>query len=83
MVEDKKIEADVNVLMVFYETLLVCITNKICDGPTAEKFFQKDAKWFFIWHSSYIRKRQSGSKFESSDIDWLSVKPLRETSTEA
>ncbi len=67
---------EINLVLSFYEALLVCIANEVCDGKTANEFFGEVAKRFFIWHRSYIRTNFTGSKFELSNIQWLRVAPL-------
>lgn len=70
------IGTEINLVLSFYESLLVCIASEVCDGKTAKEFFGAEAKWFFIWHRSYIRTKFTGSKFEHSNIQWLRVAPL-------
>lgn len=54
MIEEYELADDVQTLLEFYSSVAICVSNDICDGPTARKYFGKHGLSFFTAFAPFI-----------------------------
>ena len=70
LVEKEELSLAIDYVMDFFERSVVCITAKLCDQATIDKFFYKNARIFFRKYYPYVCALRKKWK---DDSIWLDV----------